>query len=164
MISVRVIGAKSASRQLGRINARTHHFGQAFDDIGDYYRGQLRRQFLSSGALSGVSRKWLPLKRQTIESKNGRSRVLYDHGGLFKSYTRETAPFNISESGRYSAKFGSWYKALNNSKTRRLVPAAVYHQMGTRNMVSRPVIQVNPQLLDKIGDEIVDHLFSGWRR
>jgi hypothetical protein len=164
MISVRVVGAATASRQLGRVTARTQHFGRAFDDIGEYYRGQLRRQFLSSGLLSGMSRRWRPLARETIEAKKGRNRILYDHGGLFKSYVRESAPFNISESNRYSARFGSWYMALNNSRTKRLVPAAVYHQMGTRHMSARPVIQVNTQLLDKIGDEMIDHLFSGWRR
>jgi len=162
MIKVRVVGARTASNQLERIIARTYHFGPAFDDIGEFYRGQLRRQFLSSGALSGLSRRWMPLKRYTIDRKQGRSRILYDHGGLLKSYTHEGMPFNISESHRMTAKFGSWYKSISDAG--KIVPVAVYHQMGTRNMAARPVIQANRALLDKIGDEIIDHLFSGWRR
>lgn len=162
MISVKVVGAGDASRKLFAVGRAALNLSPAFDDIGEYYRGQLHRQFLRAGV--GMGGAWRPLSPRTVKRK-GHNTILFDTNGLYKSYTRTSSPFNISQVSRNSGKFGSWYMAVSDSG--KIIPAAVFHQMGTRRggrsyMPARPVIQINRQLTDKIGDEIIDHLFKGW--
>ena len=157
---VEIVGAKQASRNLKTMANNMLSFEQAFEDIGDYFRVQVETQFDLRGALPGVRGPWAPLKPATIRLRHGSSQPLVRYSKLKRSWATKTYPRNVSEVGAKKARFGSGHKARANNK--KIVPTAIFHQLGTRKMVARPVVLGNRFLDEEILDAFSDHLFRGW--
>lgn len=155
---VYVRGAGKAARNLNTLANNLLSFESAFEDIGEAFREQVETQFDLRGALPGIRGPWKPLSPTTVRLRGGSSQPLFRKGGLKASYLG--GPRNIHDVGPKSARFGSGHKAKSNKG--KLVPTAIFHQSGTRNMSERPVVLGNKYLDEDILDAFSNHLFRGW--
>lgn len=158
-----VIGARKAAAHLRSVAANLLDLSRAFEDIGGFYRGQIRSQFTGRGFLIGVSGPWQPLAYETtFYKKEHKGQPLVYTGELMESWTNRSDPYNINDVQPQKAQFGT-----SN-------PLAHFHQFGTsqqhsspeavgrRHIPPRPVVLGNDVLDQYIVYSIGKQLFSGW--
>lgn len=158
------VGDKTTAAKLDRMAINLLDFSSAFANIGQSFREQIETQFANRGFLPGVSGPWKPLDPTTITAK-GSDKPLIRYDNLKWSYTHTYNPFNIHDSGKQRAKFGTFFRGRNGNN--KFVPIAIYHQMGTRSkfgrvhVPARPITLGNNVLDEQIVDAIVDRIFEG---
>lgn len=152
-----VVGARTAAFHLRTVSAQLLDLSHAFEEIGSFYRGQIRTQFASRGALIGVSGPWEPLAYETTYyKKEHKGQPLVYSGELLNSWTNRMDPYNVTDIAPQKAQFGT-----SN-------PLAHFHQFGTsgkdekRHIPPRPVVMGNNVLDHYIVYSIGKQLFSRW--
>jgi phage gpG-like protein len=153
-VMVRVVGGREAKAKFDLLSAKFRTFDSAFENIGDYFRLERDIEF-ALGA-------WKPLSPITVYLRDGTSHPLVRFGNLKRSWGTEGSKGNINLTMPQSAKFGSKYSIYRGG---RRVPIAAIHQTGTsdNHVPARPVTLLSKEMEMEILDQVVDHLFGGWK-
>jgi phage gpG-like protein len=137
MVELRIetIGAERFVRAFNRIGEDVKDFREPFNLIADDFAGIEKRSFREQGWPSG----WAPLTRRYAEWKAvhypGR-KILERTGALAESMAGQGA-FAVRDVRERQATFGTSLRY------------AIFHQLGTRRMVARKVVQLSDDM--KVG-------------
>ena len=134
-ISLQVTGQRELTGKLATWGANVQHMTPAWEQVGDRLLQDFEQQFLGEGGYIGakIAPKWAPLKESTVKDRlrrgySGAHPILVREGLLKGSLSHRGAAGNIFQATDTGITVGTE------------VPYAIFHQKGTRRMVSRKMV------------------------